>query len=105
MLAHHHTELLVTQCSRDDGDLGGLSPPKHSSKPPTLSMKHDKSVKFLLIFRMSSSPPIQVQPVKLKGLFQYYLVVKSHNGFATVREIKVCFTQHCCDKTMASVTW
>jgi len=35
----------------------GLSPPRQSCKPPNGNMKHDKSVEFLSIFRMSSPPP------------------------------------------------
>jgi len=31
--------------------------------------------------------------------FQYNLVVKSHYGFSTAREMKYT-SQHCCDKTM-----
>ena len=37
---------------------------------------------------------------KVRGRgFQYYLEVKSHNSFTTVREMKHV-SQHCCDKTM-----
>jgi len=31
-----------------------------------------------------------VHPVRLRGQFQKYLLVKSHNGFATVRVMKLC---------------
>ena len=43
----------------------------------------------------------RIQPVRLGGggRFQWYLVVKTHTSFATVREIKYT-SQHCCDKTM-----
>jgi len=41
----------------------------------------------------------RIQPVRLGVRYQQYLVVKSHNGFATVREMK-CTSQHCWDKTM-----
>ena len=34
-----------------------------------------------------------------KMVFQYYLVVKSHNSFVTVRGMKYT-SQHCCDKTV-----
>ena len=37
--------------------------------------------------------------VRLGERFQYYLVVKSHNSLATVREIEYT-SQRCCDKTM-----
>jgi len=41
----------------------------------------------------------QIQPARLGGeRFQKYLVVKSHNGFPTVREMKQA-SQHCCDQT------
>ena len=33
------------------------------------------------------------------GRFQYHVVVKSHYGFITVREMKYT-SQHCCDITM-----
>ena len=36
---------------------------------------------------------------KVRGAISLYLVVKSHYGFTTVREIKQT-SQHCCDKTM-----
>jgi len=45
------------------------------------------------------SIPGRIQPVSLGGAFQQYLVVKSHNGFAAVREMMYTL-QHCSDKTM-----
>jgi len=40
-----------------------------------------------------------IQTVSLGGRFLQYLVVKSHNSFATVREVKYA-TQNCGDKTI-----
>jgi len=39
------------------------------------------------------------KPVRVAGAISLYLVVKSHYGFTTVREMKYA-SQHCCDKTM-----
>jgi len=36
---------------------------------------------------------------KVRGRFLHYLVVKSHNSFAIVRQMKY-ISQHYCDKTM-----
>jgi len=41
----------------------------------------------------------RIQPIKLGGRFQQYLVVKSHYGFTIVREMKYT-SWHCCDNTM-----
>ena len=45
------------------GALVGLAPPEQSSKPPNWNMKHYKSVEFLSIFRMSSSPNKRKAPL------------------------------------------
>jgi len=43
--------------------------------------------------------PGQIQPIGLGGRFQQYLLVKSHDEFTTLREMKYA-SQHFCDKTM-----
>ena len=41
---------------------------------------------------------IRADPARgLEGSFQQYLVVKSHNSFATVQEMR-CASQHYCDE-------
>ena len=60
--------------------------------------------RFALLFTNVDSQPGADPSSKVGGggRFQWYLVVKSHNGFATVREIReMQYTeQHCCGKTL-----
>ena len=43
--------------------------------------------------------PGHIQPMRLGRRFQLYLLVKSHHGFTTLREMKYT-SQHFRDKTM-----
>ena len=43
--------------------------------------------------------PGQIQPIRLRGRFQQYLLVKPHYGFTTLGEMKYT-SQHFCDKTV-----
>jgi len=54
-----------------------------------------------LAVKLTDNTPIQrpIQPVRLGGRFQYFLVVNSRYGFTIVRELKHT-SQPCCDKTM-----
>jgi len=52
---------------------------------------------------MSDSDPASDPASKAWGGFHHYLIVKSHYGFATLKEMKHTL-QHCCDKTLDDKT-
>jgi len=63
-----------------------------------LTTRADESEKILTTLGQE-----RIQPLSFGGAISVYLVVKSHYGFTTVREIKytsqLCY---CCDKTTDS---
>jgi len=61
-----------------------------------MEMVHDNTVGVILQQQAIGSGACPVSKV-MGGAFQYYLVVKFHNSFATVREMKhTSQSQHCC---------